>query len=271
MDSASFDPPEPSESAGAQLVAPEDIDIRGQLRTDDVLAILAHELRNPLAATATAAAILRQQLKDDDAAVRATEVIARQCRHMSRLVEDLLDVARIGHRQIQLERRRLDLRTIVTETIEERRIQIERRRQHVTADLGASPVWVDADPVRLSQIMSNLIDNAAKYTPENGQILVAITRRDGEVHVDVRDTGIGIAADQFVNLFQPFSQVTESRNASAGGLGIGLALVKSLIELHGGTVHALSTGPGQGSCFTVRLPLPSYAIPVDQPVSAAAH
>jgi signal transduction histidine kinase len=231
-------------------------------RKDGFLAMLGHELRNPLAAATAAAAILRQRLKDDDdGAIRATDVIARQCHRMSRLVEDLLDVARIGYGKMQLEQRRLDLRPIITEAIDERRVQIERRGQNVTIELGASPVWVNADPVRLSQVMSNLIDNAAKYTPESGHIFVEVTVEDCEVHVDVHDSGIGVAADQMVNLFKPFSQLTESRNASAGGLGIGLALVKNLIELHGGTVHAMSPGSGQGSCFTIRLPLPSQRDP----------
>ena len=163
------------------------------------------------------------------------------------------------------EKQRIDLRTVVTDAIDERRLQMERRSQQMTTDLGASPVWVDADPIRLSQVMSNLIDNAAKYTPENGQIVVAIAVENGEVHVDVHDTGIGFAADQFVNLFKPFSQLSGSRNASAGGLGIGLALVKHLIELHGGTVHAMSTGPAQGSCFTIRLPLNSRETPAIRP------
>jgi signal transduction histidine kinase len=232
---------------------------------DRFLAVLGHELRNPLAAASTAAANLRLRLKDDHGAIRAADVIVRQCRHMSRLVDDLLDVARIGNGKIELQKRRIDLRTIVTEAIDERRLQMDRRGQQMTTDLGTSPVWVDADPMRLSQVISNLIDNAAKYTPENGQVFVEIAVENGGVQVDVHDTGIGVAADQFVNLFKPFSQLSESRNASAGGLGIGLALVKSFVELHGGTVHAMSTGPGQGSCFTIRLPLNSQATPSVRP------
>jgi signal transduction histidine kinase len=218
-------------------------------------------LRNPLAATIAAAAVLRQRLKDDAGAIRAADVIARQCHRMSRLVEDLLDVARIGYGKMRLEQRRLDLCAIVTEAIDERRVQLERREQVVTTELGTSPVWVNADPVRLSQVVSNLIDNAAKYTPEHGHIFVGITIEDCEVHVDVHDDGIGLAADEMINLFKPFSQLSESRNASAGGLGIGLALVKHLIELHGGTVYAVSPGPGRGSCFSISLPLPCQRDP----------
>ena len=126
----------------------------------------------------------------------------------------------------------------------------------MTSALGAEPVWIDADPIRLAQVMSNLIDNAAKYTPESGQIHVAITSKAREVNVEVRDTGIGVAPDQLTTIFEPFVQLRESQEWAGGGLGLGLALVRSLTELHGGTVHAISTGSGQGSCFTVRLPAP---------------
>ena len=196
-------------------------------RKDGFLAILGHELRNPLAATTAAAAILRERLKDDASAIRATDVIVRQCRRMSRLVEDLLDVARIGHGKMQLEQQRLDLRAVITEAIDERRVQIERRGQHVTTALGEAAVWVYADPVRLSQVISNLVDNAAKYTPNarthprRGQ-----SRR---VKCTLMCTTAALAwPPTRWSTCSPFSQLfTESRNASAGGLGIGLALVKA--------------------------------------------
>jgi signal transduction histidine kinase len=232
-------------------------------RKDTFLAMLGHELRNPLAAITASAGVLRQRVKRDVGAARAIETIARQCRHMTRLAEDLLDVARIGTGKIQLDKRSVDLRALISETIQSRLTQLERRGQHVTTDLGTAPVWVEADPIRLAQVLSNLIDNAAKYSPENREILVAITSEDSEVHVEVHDAGIGIDPSQLASIFEPYIQLNESRNASAGGLGIGLALVRSLIELHGGTVDAMSAGPNQGSCFTVRLPRPEYATQVD--------
>ena len=258
-------------SAGWEQTKASEANLGTDRRKHNFIAVLGHELRNPLAALSAATAVLRTRLTGDSLAIRATDVIARQSRHMSRLVDDLLDVARISNGKLQLDKRRLDLRTVVTQAIDERRVQIDRRRQNLTADLGHSPIWVNADPIRLSQVMSNLIDNAAKYTPEHGNIVVAITANDSEVHVDVHDSGVGIAPDQFVNLFKPFSQLTQSRNASAGGLGIGLALVKTLIELHEGTVHAKSTGAGQGSCFTIRLPRPSQDTRLEPAGSIIAH
>jgi signal transduction histidine kinase len=258
-------------SAGWEQLKASEASLGTDRRKHNFIAVLGHELRNPLAALSAATAVLRTRVTGDGLAIRATDVIARQYRHMSRLVDDLLDVARMSNGKLQLEKRRLDLRTVVTQAIDERRVQIDRRRQNLTADLGVAPIWVNADPIRLSQVMSNLIDNAAKYTPEHGKIVVAITADDSEVHVDVRDSGIGIAPEQFVNLFKPFSQLTESRNASAGGLGIGLALVKTLIELHEGSVQAKSTGAGQGSCFTIRLPRPSQNAGSKQAGAISSH
>ncbi len=224
-------------------------------RKDDFLAVLGHELRNPFAAITAAAEVLRQRVTGDPIATRAINVIARQCQHTTRLAADLMDVARIGAGKLLLERQRVDLRAIVAETIETRRTQIERRRQELTLALGAEPVWVEGDPIRLAQVVSNLIDNAAKYTPESGRISVAITPADAEVRVEVHDSGIGVAPDQLAAIFEPFAQLRVTPDTSAGGLGLGLALVRSLTELHGGTCDVTSTGSGQGSCFTVRLPV----------------
>jgi signal transduction histidine kinase len=228
-------------------------------RKDDFLAVLGHELRNPFAAITAAAEVLRQRVIGDAVATRAIDVISRQCQHTTRLAADLLDVARIGTGKLQLDRKRVDLRAIVADTIDTRRTQIERRRQQLTMALGAEPVWVEADPVRLAQVMSNLIDNAAKYTPESGQICVAITSEASEVRVEVHDNGIGLAPDQLTRIFEPFAQLRVLPDSSAGGLGLGLALVRSLTELHGGTCAVTSTGTGQGSCFTVRLPVAPQA------------
>ena len=222
-------------------------------RKDTFLATLGHELRNPLSAITAAAAIL-QRGTHAPSVTRAVGVIARQTEHISRLTEDLLDVARVGSGKLELERQIVDLRTVVSETMETRRAQIERRRQVLTTDLGAKPIWIEADPVRLAQIISNLVDNAAKYTPEDGHISVAVSSEEHHVLLEVRDTGVGISADQARGIFQPFTQLPGSSESFAGGLGLGLALVLSLTELHGGAVNVVSAGQGQGSCFTVRLP-----------------
>lgn len=256
-------------SAGWELWTRCEATVEINRRKDDSLAVLGHELRNPFAAITAAAAVLRQRLTGDDSVSRAIEVIARQCQHTTLLVDDLVDAARIRTGKMHLAKQRIDLRTIVTETIETRRTQIERRRQQLTTALGTEPVWIEADPIRLTQVVSNLIDNAAKYTPESGQISVAITSEANEVKVEVLDTGIGVDPDQLANIFEPFAQRSAPRDSSTSGLGLGLALVRSLTELHGGTVRASSKGPGQGSCFTVLLPLPRQAIPpVDLAVAA---
>jgi signal transduction histidine kinase len=248
-------------SVGWELWTKGEAAAEASRRKDTFLAVLGHELRNPFAAITAATAVLRQRVTGDDSASRAIEVIARQCLHTTHLADDLLEVARLGTGKVQLEKQRLDLRTIVLGTLEARRTQIERRQQHVTISLGAEPVWVDADPIRLTQVVSNLIDNAAKYTPERGHISVGITSGAREVSVEVHDTGMGVAADQLASIFEPFTQLRESRNLSDGGLGLGLAVVRSLTELHGGTVDARSAGPGQGSSFTIRLPLFMPAMP----------
>jgi signal transduction histidine kinase len=226
-----------------------------RLQNDDFLATLAHELRNPCAAIVAAAAILQQRITGDVHASHAIDVIVRQSHHVSRLVDDLLDIARIDRGKLQLQRQLVDLRTVVAETIETRRPQIERRGQVLTIELGGQPMWVDADAIRLAQVVSNLVDNAAKYTPEKGRISVAVTAECDEVVVAVRDSGVGVPADRAQSIFEPFTQLPESRESSAGGLGLGLALVRRLTELHGGAVKVVSAGKDQGSCFTVRLPM----------------
>ena len=164
-------------------------------------------------------------------------------------------IARIEHGQLHLQRRTVDLRTIVAETLEARRIQIERRRHALNVEIGTDPIFVYGDPLRIAQVVSNLIDNAAKYTPEQGTITVALCSEGDEAVVAVRDTGVGIPPAQAQKIFEPFAQLPDSRHASAGGVGLGLALVKRLTELHGGQIQVASDGPSQGSCFTIRLPI----------------
>ena len=257
-------------SAGWQLWKAYEASERAGRLKDDFLATLGHELRTPLGAITAAASVLRQRVAEDHGANRALDVIARQSLHVSRLVEDLLDVERISQGKLHIKKRVIDLRTLVAQTIEERRAQIERRHL-LSVELSAEPVWVDADPVRLSQVMSNLLDNATKYTPDAGQISVAITVHTDQVQVEVRDTGIGMPLDQLTGVFEPFVQLSDRGEASSGGLGIGLAVVRRLTELHGGTVHATSPGPGLGSTFIIRLPISQHArtggVAVRPPVS----
>ena len=224
-------------------------------RKDDFLAALGHELRNPFAAITTAAALLEQRIGSDATAKRPLDVIARQSRHVARLVDDLLDTARIGRGKLQLEKQMVDLRSLVTEIIDTKWGQTDHHGRHsVSVDLGDIPLFVEADPTRLAQVFTNLIDNASKFTPDGGHISVTATAKDDAVNIDVRDTGIGLPADQLQRIFDPFTQLPDPHDPSQSGLGLGLSLVQGLTELHGGTVHVASAGPGQGSCFTVRLP-----------------
>jgi signal transduction histidine kinase len=242
-------------SAGWQLLQASEALAERNRQKDDFIATLGHELRNPLGAIVAATSVLQQRTSPDSSAQRALDIIVRQSQHMRRLADDLLDIARIENGQLQLERGLVDLRTIVAETLEARRTQIERRQHSLTIDIGVAPVLVDGDALRLAQVVSNLVDNAAKYTPEQGSITVALSSDGDEAVVTVRDTGVGIPSGQAKRIFEPFAQLPDSRHASAGGVGLGLALVKRLTELHGGQVAVASEGAGQGSCFTIRLPL----------------
>jgi signal transduction histidine kinase len=240
-------------SAGWQLWKSLEAAEEAGRRKDDFLATLGHELRNPVGAIATAASIVRRHVSEP-AGSRAVEIISRQCRHMSRLVDDLLDVARIGTGKLELQKQPVDLRTIIEQTIETSRAQIERRGHRVSIEFAPGPVILHADPVRLTQLLSNVVDNAAKYTPPNGDISIVVSSDDGEASIEVRDTGIGIPSGQLHSIFDRFTQLQHSGD-SVGGLGLGLTLVRSLTELHSGTVVATSGGPGQGSCFIIRLPI----------------
>jgi signal transduction histidine kinase len=224
-------------------------------RKDDFLAALGHELRNPFAAIITAATLLEQRIGSDAPVRRPLDVIARQGRHVARLVDDLLDTARIGRGKLQLETRLLDLRPLLTEIIDTKWGQTDHRGRHnVSVELGDAPFFVEADPIRLAQVFTNLLDNAAKFTPDGGRISVTVTAKEGVVDIDVRDSGIGLPAGELKNIFDPFTQLPDPHDPSQSGLGLGLSLVRGLTELHGGTVHVASAGRGQGSCFTVRLP-----------------
>jgi PAS domain S-box-containing protein len=225
-------------------------------RKDQFLATLAHELRNPLAPMRNALEIMKRA-KDDRALIEETRAtLDRQMAHMVRLVDDLLDLSRISHDKLELRRGRVGLASIIHQAVESVRPVADQKRQQVTIDLPSETVYVDGDSTRLVQVFGNLLSNACKYTPSGGRIAIAVERRPGSWAVaTVADAGIGIPPHMLENVFQMFTQVERSFDGSGGGLGIGLHLVKRLVELHGGTVSAHSGGENKGSTFTVRLPM----------------
>ena len=220
---------------------------------DEFLAVLGHELRNPLAPIVTALEVMRL---DPASATRQRAVIERQARHMVRLVDDLLDVSRISRGKIELRREQVSVRDAIAKAVETAGPLLESRRHTLEVRLPERPLLVQADPVRLDQVLMNLLTNAAKYTPEGGHVTVEALEHLGQLELRVADDGIGFAAESAARLFLPFEQLGGARDYATGGLGIGLALVKGLVQLHGGTVSASSPGPGRGSTFVVRLPGP---------------
>jgi PAS domain S-box-containing protein len=224
-------------------------------RKDEFLAMLAHELRNPLAPIRNAAQILRLHGKGNTKLEWARSVIERQSRHLTRLVDDLLDVSRIVRGQISLEKGPIDLSDVVRHALETSRPLVRERKHQLTVTLPGEPLPLDADLTRLSQVIANLLINAAKYTPEGGHIWLEADRADGEVILRVRDTGMGISSTLLPHIFDLFTQGARTLDRAQGGLGIGLTLVKRIVDMHGGRVEARSSGEGEGSQFTVRLPL----------------
>jgi PAS domain S-box-containing protein len=230
-------------------------------RKDVFLATLAHELRNPLAPIGNALAIMRMS-GDKSVHDGAREMIERQLRQLVHLVDDLLDVSRISQGRVELRRQRIELSAVVRNAVETSRPLIDAGRHELVLEPAGGPeIVIDGDMTRLTQVVANLLNNAAKYTPAGGRITLA-TLRDGEqAVVAVTDTGIGIPVDRLPEVFEMFAQVDRSSIRSQGGLGIGLALVKRLVEMHGGTVNVASEGPGRGSRFEIRLP---EAVPASQ-------
>jgi PAS domain S-box-containing protein len=224
-------------------------------RKDEFLATLAHELRNPLAAIRNAAAILKAMESSNPEARWVPEVIDRQLEQMSRLLEDLLDVSRIAHDKLALRRQRVELSAVIHDAIETCGPQLDAGKHALAIALPTGPIFLHADPVRLEQVFSNLISNAAKYTPPGGHIRVTGELRGDEVAIFVKDDGVGISPEMLPRLFQIFSQDERALERSQGGLGVGLSLVRGLLGLHGGRVEAKSDGIGRGSEFTVYLPL----------------
>ena len=244
----------------------------GALRTadrakDEFLAMLSHELRNPLGALAAAAHLLRKLASKDETAIRATDIVGRQVQHMTRLVEDLLDVSRVTRGKISLSREPLELSRAVENVVLEWRNAGRLAKHEVRVEL--SQVWVRADAARVEQIIANLLGNAVKYTPDGGQINVSVRRDRAAAVLQVRDSGMGMSADLAGRVFDLFVQGERALDRSLGGLGIGLTLVKRLAELHGGTAVAASEGPGKGSIFTVSLPA-TEAAPAQPRAPAAA-
>ena len=224
-------------------------------RKDAFLATLAHELRNPLAPIRNALEILRLSGTNGPLAMKAQEIMERQVAHLVRLVDDLLEVSRITRGKIDLRKEPVDLVAVLTHAAETARAPIGAARQHLELDLPSEPLWLQADPVRLTQIFGNLLNNATKFTGPGGEIRVAARLVDHTIRVSVRDTGVGIPAELLPRVFDLFQQGDPCHSPVQGGLGIGLSLVKSLVELHGGRVEAQSPGPGLGSELLVQLPL----------------
>lgn len=230
-------------------------------RKDEFVATLAHELRNPLAPIRNAVRLLQQKGPPEPELAWGRAVIERQVAHMTRLLEDLLDVSRIAQGKLELRRSLVLLSAVLDAAIETSRPAIESAGHTLEVELPPTPTQLDADPVRLAQVFSNLLTNAAKYTERGGRIVLSARREGDEVAVSVRDTGIGIAPEMLGDLFRMFSQVQPTAQRSQGGLGIGLSLVKGLVELHGGRIEARSEGLQRGSEFIVHLPLRAADLP----------
>jgi PAS domain S-box-containing protein len=236
-------------------------------RKDEFLATLAHELRNPLAPIRQAALIFKAPTATEAQKRWSSEVISRQVQHMSLLLEDLLDISRITHGTLELRTETVELAEIVQAAVEGARPTIDAKGHDFSTELPREPVHFLADPLRLAQVLSNLLTNAAKYTEAGGRIRLQASCTADTVTIDVVDNGIGLAPHALNNIFAMFSQVASSRDHSQGGLGIGLALAKGLTELHGGEIEARSAGIGQGSEFIVRLPLRKASVfPKKQPL-----
>jgi len=232
---------------------------RADQRKDEFLAMLAHELRNPLAPIVSAATMLSNFELQPSMVQRAADIIARQAGHMTSLIDDLLDVSRVTRGKVELEFVELDLKDVLADAVEQVRPLIEKHGHRLVLEAVPAPALVVGDRKRLVQVMTNLLSNAAKYTLEGGRIDVRLATRGALLDLTIRDDGIGMSPELIANAFDLFSQGTRGLDRSQGGLGIGLALVRSLLKLHGGEVSAASDGPGCGSTFRVTLPLSSRA------------
>ena len=246
---------------------------RAVVMRDEFLAMLAHELRNPLAPMVNAIYMMRKIKVDEPLLIKSTEILERQVNHVVRMVDDLMDVARMERGKVALQKKRVDLNRVVTSAVDTALPAAQQRGHHVNVRFGAGPLLVDGDPVRLEQIVCNLVNNAAKFSPQPGEIRVETNVKAGLAVISVQDQGIGFEPDAGEKLFDPFLQLNPTLARSAGGLGVGLTIVKRLTQLHGGSVHAASDGSGKGSHFEIRLPLAKgpcidQGVPEDAPVNA---
>ena len=261
---------EAAEQLAASLVrerqAREDADAANRTK-DEFLAMLSHELRNPLAPILTALELMR--LRNPDASTNERAVIERQVRHLKRLIDDLLDVSRVTSGKIQLTRAHVELGQVVTRAIEIVEPLLEERRQHLHTDIPADGLAVHGDVTRLTQVLVNLLTNASRYGRDGGSIEVKAGREGDDVDVAVTDDGAGIHPDLLPRVFDLFTQAPRGSDRTEGGLGLGLAIVRSLVDLHRGSVTARSDGIGRGSTFTVRLPLAEYPLPARADVPSA--
>lgn len=228
---------------------------------DEFLGKLAHELRNPLAANIMAVESLRHSPLIDGPKY-LWDIISRQTLQMLQLVDDLMDVSRIAHGKVRIQKVPVDLKPLISQAIEAVQPLLNAHQQRLTVSLPPQPVKLLADPVRLVEVFTNLLNNAAKYTDDGGQLLLMAAEKNDEVVIELRDTGIGISAEMLPRIFEPFTQVTGALSRSEGGIGIGLAMVAHLVRLHEGTIDVFSEGLGQGSRFVVRLPLQHSAAEV---------
>lgn len=227
-------------------------------RKDEFLATLAHELRNPLAPMRNVLEIMRQKEERDPFIHWSREMIERHVLQMTHLVDDLMESTRISQGRLELRKQRLNILAIIQSAVETAHALMEASEHTFIVNTPESPIYVDADSTRIIQIISNLLTNAAKYTPAGGSILLSACQENNEAVISVKDTGIGIPVDQLSNIFSMFSQLAPALERSQGGLGIGLALAEGLVKLHGGTIVALSEGEGKGSEFIVRLPMSNW-------------
>ncbi len=249
-----------------QQARSEEALMQADRRKDEFLATLAHELRNPLAPIRTGLQILAKMPGANERAQRLHEIMERQMGQMVKLIDELLEVSRISTGKVVLRKERVDMRSVVTLALEGSQPLVDAAQHSLHVALLDEPVWVLGDPSRLAQVVSNLVNNSAKYTPNGGRIRVELVREGGQAVVSVEDSGVGIPANLLKHVFDMFAQVNRTLDRAQGGLGIGLSLVRRLMELHGGTVEAASEGLDCGSRFTVRIPL----LPADSVLDAAA-
>jgi PAS domain S-box-containing protein len=237
-------------------------------RKDEFIAMLGHELRNPLAAIRSATELIKLTCPEDGPLQRAHGVLERQSAHMSRLIDGLLEVSRISRGKIRLDRETVDARKIIDSVFQDRKSEFEDHELQLTIDLPPEPVWIWVDHVRLAQVVDNLVGNAIKFTEPPGRITVTVHEEDMCVSIRIRDTGVGIRPEMLERLFKPFQQEKQGIARASGGLGLGLAVAKGLVELHGGSIQANSGGPGAGAEFEVRLPVTAAPREAPQPVGS---